>query len=260
MAERVRGVVIHRPIIYGNSAYPLTTAERNPSIPSDHTHRWTVAVRSPVTTNEKSDIVGGADDLGYFIKRVTFRLHETYPQPNRNIDKSPFEVTETGWGEFDISIRILFISESGEKTLTLQHHLKLHPWVVPDLAAHPGQDPALIIPPVTQPPPEPVHSWQYDEIVFTDPLKPFLDILMAHPPTQWPKMKRRAIPPNPAHPDSLAPPAQRGAPEFTQVIERDEAERLDAAKRKLVEEAERLRAALIEKEKELARLRKEVEA
>lgn len=28
-------------------------------------------------------ITGGADDLSWLIKRVTFRLHETYPQPNR---------------------------------------------------------------------------------------------------------------------------------------------------------------------------------
>jgi len=71
-------------------------------------------------------------------------------------------------------------------------------------------------------------------------------------------MKRRAVPPNPAHPDSLAPPSQRGAPEFTQVLERDEAERLDAAKRTLAEEAERLRVTLNEKEKELMGLRKDL--
>jgi hypothetical protein len=28
-------------------------------------------------------ITGGADDLSWLIKRVTFRLHETYPSPNR---------------------------------------------------------------------------------------------------------------------------------------------------------------------------------
>lgn len=26
---------------------------------------------------------GGADDLSYLIKKVTFKLHETYPNPNR---------------------------------------------------------------------------------------------------------------------------------------------------------------------------------
>lgn len=37
-------------------------------------------------------------------------------------------MTETGWGEFDIVIRIFFASESAEKPLQFVHHLKLHPW------------------------------------------------------------------------------------------------------------------------------------
>lgn len=28
-------------------------------------------------------ITGGADDLSWLIKRVTFKLHDTYPTPNR---------------------------------------------------------------------------------------------------------------------------------------------------------------------------------
>jgi hypothetical protein len=28
-------------------------------------------------------IPGGADDLSYLLKKVTFRLHETYPNPSR---------------------------------------------------------------------------------------------------------------------------------------------------------------------------------
>lgn len=80
----VQGVTIHRPIIYGNTATVLTSAERlETSHYPDHTHRWTVAVRS-ATSAPDSDIVGGADDLGYFIKRVTFKLHDTYPNPTRS--------------------------------------------------------------------------------------------------------------------------------------------------------------------------------
>lgn len=44
------------------------------------------------------------------------------------IDKPPFQVTETGWGEFDVQIKIIFVPESGEKPLTTYHRLKLHPW------------------------------------------------------------------------------------------------------------------------------------
>lgn len=37
-------------------------------------------------------------------------------------------MTETGWGEFDIQVKIIFVPESGEKPLTTYHRLKLHPW------------------------------------------------------------------------------------------------------------------------------------
>jgi transcription initiation factor IIF auxiliary subunit len=120
----LQGLSIFRPIIYGNTATVLTTKEREDLASPDHTHRWTVAVRSAASLPD-SDEVGGADDLSYFIKRVTFKLHETYPNPSRSaclallnspspkkkgkkkltfsallhpdIDKSPFEVTETGY-------------------------------------------------------------------------------------------------------------------------------------------------------------------
>jgi YEATS domain-containing protein 4 len=158
---------------------------------------------------------------------------------------------------------------------------------MPDVAANPTADPAtLYAPPPTastststpgdpnapanpQPLLEPVHSWQYDEIVFTDPPKAFLDILLANPPTPLPKMKKRPIPPNPAHVPSLGPqPSVPGTPtkgsggnmpEFTQVLERDEAERLDAAKRAVVDATDAQRVLLIEKEREFERLRRELE-
>lgn len=78
-------MTIHRPIIYGNTAEAIPEEERKNSKNPDHTFRWTVALRSPTTHPEgKAGIVGGADDLSYFIKRVTFKLHDTYPTPNRS--------------------------------------------------------------------------------------------------------------------------------------------------------------------------------
>lgn len=78
-----QGVTIHRPIIYGNTATVLTLEEKESLAFPDHTHRWTVAVRSAASAPD-SDIVGGADDLGYFIKRVAFKLHDTYANPTRS--------------------------------------------------------------------------------------------------------------------------------------------------------------------------------
>lgn len=280
-----------------------------------------MAIRSAASIpGDKIDAVGGADDLSYFIKRVTFRLHETYPSPNRSAyyrkirleiviecfaqfryRQAPFRSYRDWvhrfafkssvlklilgflfrWGEFDINIRVTFVAESGEKTLSFMHHLKLHPWAMPDVAANPTSDPATLYapPPTTStstpgdpnapstpvPLQEPVHSWQYDEIVFTDPPKQFLDILLANPPTPLPKTKKRPNPPNPAHVLSLGPqplvpgtPSKGGGsdlPEFTQVLERDEAERLDAAKRAVLDATDAQRVLLIEREQELKRLK-----
>ena len=77
-----QGITIHRPIIYGNTAVVLTQKERESLLTPDHTHRWTVAVRSAASAD--SETVGGKDDLSYFIKRVTFKLHDTYTVPTRS--------------------------------------------------------------------------------------------------------------------------------------------------------------------------------
>lgn len=44
------------------------------------------------------------------------------------IEEPPFEVTETGWGEFEIQIKVHFIPEASEKPMTLFHFLHLHPY------------------------------------------------------------------------------------------------------------------------------------
>ncbi|KAI0053694.1 yeats family protein [Auriscalpium vulgare] len=247
---RVRGLTIHRPIIYGNTATLLTPAERELLPSPDHTHRWTVAVRSAASDDEGTR-VGGKDDLSYFIKRVTFKLHETYTNSTRNIDKPPFEVTETGWGEFEIQIRIHFIPESGEKAILLYHHLKLHPWSAT------GTDSDVPPPPDVAAALGPVHSWQYDEIVFFDPFQQFLNTLTAHPPTPLPKTRRRPVPFHTANPASLAE-SRGGVPEFWAGMEKDEVERLERARKKVIAEQETWRTKLIEKEKELERLKREL--
>ncbi|WVQ74201.1 hypothetical protein IAR50_003795 [Cryptococcus sp. DSM 104548] len=268
--ERIRGIHVHRPVIYGSHARLLTEAERQLA-PPGHTHRWTVFINSaasppPSDTEDIDYLPGGADDMSYFIKKVTFKLHETYATPNRVIDKPPFKVSETGWGEFTVALRVQFINESLEKPLNFTHSIKLHhmgqPMDLPVVTAAPSEsvpegsvagevkeeaegvkmeldtpaetpaatpapapaaaapapegtpatsDPSQPAPPSTSTPaPEtapstpastlqpapfraPVHSWQYDEIVFHDPPRVFLDILNAHPPTPLPPKNRRAF-------------------------------------------------------------------
>lgn len=172
VAATAQGLAIHRSILIGNTATPLSEAERH-LYPPDHTHKWTVAVRSaatnplpniptveqqhqqqqqqqqhalgstpagpaavaqsviggrgrsttpasgsrtgtpaPASGGQAGDsgrtagsatplqtgmstrgrehetdyhkMVGGKDDISHFIKRVQFKLHETYPQATRS--------------------------------------------------------------------------------------------------------------------------------------------------------------------------------
>lgn len=41
-----------------------------------------------------------------FAQQVVFKLHDSFPNPVRVIDKPPFELTETGWGEFEIGFTV----------------------------------------------------------------------------------------------------------------------------------------------------------
>lgn len=61
-------------------------------------------------------------------------------------------MSETGWGEFEIAIKIYFHAASGEKPVTLYHHLRLHPYE-DDGTGQPW------------PKEKPVTSFNYDEIV-----------------------------------------------------------------------------------------------
>lgn len=42
------------------------------------------------------------------------------------VDKFPFELTETGWGEFQIQIKIFFNETGIEKPVVLTHNLRLY--------------------------------------------------------------------------------------------------------------------------------------
>lgn len=73
-----------------------------------HSHKWTVYIRSIFN-----------EDLGSVIKRVVFTLHPSFNNPTRVVDSAPFELSETGWGEFEIGITIIFHSDATEKPIDL---------------------------------------------------------------------------------------------------------------------------------------------
>jgi YEATS domain-containing protein 4 len=64
------------------------------------------------------------EDMASYVKKVHFKLHESYANANRILTKPPYEVTETGWGEFEIVIKIYF-HDPTERPVTIYHILKL---------------------------------------------------------------------------------------------------------------------------------------
>lgn len=131
---RAKGVTIARPIVYGNVAYSLGKKAK-----TEATHRWTLYVRGLYS-----------EDVSYYIKKVSFKLHESFNQPVRVVDKPPFELHESGWGEFDVELKIYF-QDASERPITLHHALRLYP-----------NTDAI----VTK---KSIIAEKYDDIVFTDP-------------------------------------------------------------------------------------------
>ncbi|MCL4148102.1 UNVERIFIED_CONTAM: hypothetical protein GTU68_052541 [Idotea baltica] len=106
---RIKGLTIVKPIVYGNFARYFGKKREE----DGHTHEWTVYVKP--YNNE---------DMSTYVKKMHFKLHESYSNQNRVLTKPPYEVTETGWGEFEIIIKIYF-HDPNERPVTLYHILKL---------------------------------------------------------------------------------------------------------------------------------------
>ncbi|GBP68735.1 YEATS domain-containing protein 4 [Eumeta japonica] len=136
---RVKGVTIVKAIVYGNVARYFGKKREE----DGHTHQWTVYVKP--YKNE---------DISAYVKKVHFKLHESYANPNRIVTKPPYELTETGWGEFEIVIKIYF-HDPNERPVTLYHILKLFQSPVGE-GVPPTAGRALV-------------SESYEEIVFQEP-------------------------------------------------------------------------------------------
>jgi YEATS domain-containing protein 4 len=87
-------IKIIKPIVYGNTAYALPQ-----KLPNGHTHKWRLYIRPYIHS----------DDLSKYIRKVQFKLHESYPNPIRVTDLTPFELEETGWGEFEAQVSHFFV-------------------------------------------------------------------------------------------------------------------------------------------------------
>ncbi|ODV83881.1 hypothetical protein CANARDRAFT_237203 [[Candida] arabinofermentans NRRL YB-2248] len=211
-SKRLKNISISKPIIYGNTAQKISESNPLPEgAPSDHTHTWKVFVSDLI--NDKS--ANTSSDLASFVKKVVFKLHDTYPNSTRSIEEPPFEVNETGWGEFEIIIKIYFNSDCGEKNITFYHHLKLHPY---------GQKQPQVQKQITGDVDntEFVQSILYDEIVFNEPTEKMFKQLTLHPSSFIPY-------------DSKELEIQNNEIKhnFTKIMERDELDRIEKCLEKI---------------------------
>lgn len=147
--KRLKDAEVCVPIVYGTMSFWL-----GKKATETQSHKWTVYVRGAMN-----------EDLGVVVKRVVFQLHPSFNNPVRTVESPPFELSECGWGEFEIAITLYFHADVCDKPVTLFHHLKLY-----------SEDE-----PGTQSIKKPVVMESYDEIVFPDPFENFFARVHNHP-------------------------------------------------------------------------------
>ncbi|KAI8451093.1 YEATS domain-containing protein 4 [Phakopsora pachyrhizi] len=231
----------------------------------DHKMRCTVALRpatSPPPDSDilkqrsiEGDIIGGADNLSHFIKKVSFKIHNSYPNPLWMIDRAPYEINETGWGEFLIYIKMYFVSESGEKPLQKDYNQpeqseRASPGDLNSIKTLVNQHQSSTALTTRSNPLSPnssklIHSWQYNEIVFTETNETFYHRLLSNPMTSLP-IKNQF----PKHlVQQIGPKGECG--KFSLEIKEKEFKKLSLAKMKVLIETNQLRGALVRSEREL---------
>jgi YEATS domain-containing protein 4 len=108
------------------------------------------------------------------------------------VDTPPFEVKETGWGEFDVQITIFFqpgaAGAGAEKPVVFYHHLKLHPTPDDDEMNENGMMGTIgnTVTPKKKDSKE-VQSWFLDELVFVDPTEATFKYLTAQDAPRLPE-------------------------------------------------------------------------
>eukprot|EP00879_Flechtneria_rotunda_P009663 GHRR01010110.1.p1 GENE.GHRR01010110.1~~GHRR01010110.1.p1 ORF type:complete len:207 (+),score=30.89 GHRR01010110.1:224-844(+) len=118
------------------------------------THRWTTYVRGM-----------GSEDISHLFTKVTFNLHPSFKEPVRHVEGPSYELTEAGWGEFDIGVVLHFAPDAQEKPLEIFHRLKLYSDDDPTGATR-----------------KPVVAEQFEELVFVHPHQAFYRRILAHQP------------------------------------------------------------------------------
>jgi len=132
------------PIVYGTISFWL-----GKKADDQNSHRWVAFVRGP--NNE---------DLSYIIDKVVFNLHPSFKNPTRTLSTFPYKIHESGWGEFEMLIKIYF-KEDVREPIDIFHNLKLY-------HTHPNASHSSK---------KPVVSEFYDEVIFLNPSDKLIKLL-----------------------------------------------------------------------------------
>ncbi|KAK5156856.1 anaphase-promoting complex subunit cdc27 [Recurvomyces mirabilis] len=139
----------------------------NPA-PDNHTKGWKVYVRP----------LPNGPDLTTWLKKVQFKLHHTYTDASRTIEApGPYEVSETGYGEFGVEIRLYFASESGEKAVYREHYLVLAPYGSEEQKAKMERENLVV-------------AERMETVEFNEPTMEFFKTLTSEDQYNWLKVKK----------------------------------------------------------------------
>lgn len=166
--KRVRGCVIKRHFIIGNEAHVLPHPSFPDPPPDGHTKGWKVYVRP----------LPNGPDITSWLKKVQFKLHHTYTDASRTIEApGPFEVSETGYGEFGVEIRLYFAPEAQEKAVYREHYLVLAPYGTEEQKARQEQENKVV-------------AERLETIEFNEPTQELYKMLTSEDQFNWLKVKK----------------------------------------------------------------------
>lgn len=167
-SKRVKNTKITRHFLIGNEAHVLPHPSFPDPPPENHTKGWKVYVRP----------LPNGPDITTWLKKVQFKLHHTYADASRTIEApGPFEVSETGYGEFGVEIRLYFAPEAGEKAVYREHYLVLGPYGSEEQKARQEKDNIIV-------------AERLETVEFNEPTNEFFKSLTNEEQFNWLKVKK----------------------------------------------------------------------
>ena len=167
-SKRVKNTKITRPFIIGNEAHVLPHPAYPSPAPEGHSKGWKVYVRP----------LPNGPDITTWLKKVQFKLHHTYADASRTIEApGPFEVSETGYGEFGVEIRLYFAPESGEKAVYREHYLVLGAYGSDEQKARQEKENVIV-------------AERMEVVEFNEPTQEFFKVMTSEEQWIWLKVRK----------------------------------------------------------------------